>query len=201
MMGEGSPADPHGSSIGIAPVGTQASSPASLSPSGTPSNRCFCWSLCTLERAEAWLREIPSEVRSVDDPWFGYLTAVYGPDLPLPFSLSRLSYFHHADDDWTASHPDVEWPMAPCRLLCGVRQSRQPDLQVKIERGRPYTHCLEPTAAAMQYPCPKDKCHRWMRRKDDPGRGSNASVAAMWLTLGTSLQPLRTKAHTIMMSS
>ena len=90
--------------------------------SGAPRNRmqgppCACFSTCSPKTTREFLRSVPASVTSRSSPWYQYLRAAYGSDVPLPYRLTDLRYVYHHDDAWRGKHPDVEWPMPPCTRL------------------------------------------------------------------------------------
>lgn len=77
-------------------------------------SRCACFHTCTRSAANAFLNSIPEVVESVRSPWYGYLQAVYGGAVPLPFPLRSLRFFYHNSARWRVLHPDLDWPMPSC---------------------------------------------------------------------------------------
>ena len=57
---------------------------------------------------------LPRLVKSRRSPWFAYLRAVYGEDVPLPFDLHSIRFVYHNTPRWQALHPRVPWPMPGC---------------------------------------------------------------------------------------
>ena len=43
-----------------------------------------------------------SGARASQSPWYGYLRAVYGPAVPLPFPLHTLRWIYHNSAYWSA---------------------------------------------------------------------------------------------------
>lgn len=84
--------------------------------------QCSCFSSCSLESARAFHAHLPRVVTS-GSPWVAYLRAVYKADVPLPFDVSALNFFYHHDGAWARDHPDVAWPMAPCRKARGAQSA------------------------------------------------------------------------------
>jgi len=100
--------------------------------------RCSCFSTCTRQSTATFLAGIPDSIESRASPWHSYLTVVYGRPPRLPFNLSSLNFFYHADWSWPSS---VEWPMSPCRWRDGYQ-----------------------TMSAVPSPlCPEATCSRWRR--------------------------------------
>lgn len=93
------------------PALTQKPVPAS----GGGVGHCQCWHTCSKAGTEAFLRQMPAFVRHRTSPWFGYLRAVYGTDVPLPFLLSELRFFYHNGAPWQQRHPGVSWPLVACK--------------------------------------------------------------------------------------
>ena len=75
------------------------------------------------------------QVRSAQSPWYPYLTAVYGPNVPLPFNLHALRFIRHHTEGrcrrrcrcrcrgvtpcvhvagFHRSNPDLNWPLPGC---------------------------------------------------------------------------------------
>ena len=75
-------------------------------------SRCICFTLCQSKDAVPFLSALP-QVIDHPSPWVGYLRAVYGHTVPLPFDMSNFSFFYHHDHLWP---PHVQWPMATCDM-------------------------------------------------------------------------------------
>lgn len=78
---------------------------------------CACFSTCSPKTTREFLRSIPATVTTHSSPWYQYLRATYGSDVPLPYHLTNLRYVYHHDAAWHKQHPGVEWPMPPCVRL------------------------------------------------------------------------------------
>ena len=80
----------------------------------THSPDCVCFATCTLAQTRRFLERMPRFVNTSTSPWYGYLRAVYGPAVPLPFALDSLRWIYHGSAHWASAHPGVVWPMADC---------------------------------------------------------------------------------------
>ena len=75
------------------------------------------------------------QVRSAESPWYPYLTAVYGPNVPLPFNMHALRFIRHHTEGrcrrrcrhrcrgvtacvhvagFHRSNPNLNWPLPGC---------------------------------------------------------------------------------------
>lgn len=135
-----------------------ALAPTAAPASGGGVGHCQCWHTCSKAGAEAFLRQLPAFVRDRASPWFGYLRAVYGTDVPLPFSLSKLRFFYHNGAPWQQRHPDVPWPLVACK------GERSPE---------PLSHVP---------PCAHAECARWA---ESPGAFANADLTSLHTELYT----------------
>ena len=110
---------------------------------------CSCFSTCDVASTAAFKQAIPEQIETPDSPWYGYLRAVYGPSLTLPFDLGRVNFFYHHDDQtWARRFPRVEWPMSSCRIPVPT-MNLQTGLSV-VEAPR----------------CDVTACSRWLQPKD-----------------------------------
>ena len=135
---------------------------------------CNCFSTCGPRAAAHFLSVRPAWVHDVASPWIGYLRAVYRQDdIPLPFELSRLSFFFHNSDAWRAEHTEVEWPMASCIERASAMTAQI--LHAGVNRDRP----MRPAPV-----CSADVCVRWLRSGASATAGAGASTNESGLDAG-----------------
>jgi len=110
---------------------------------------CSCFSTCDVASATAFKQAIPEQIETPDSAWYGYLRAVYGPSLTLPFDLGRVNFFYHHDDQtWARRFPRVEWPMSSCRIPVPTMNLHTGLSVVEVPR------------------CDVTVCSRWLQPKD-----------------------------------
>ena len=94
------------------------------SMSNVSAKECICFSTCDFDSTTRFLNSIPRSVVTTASPWHGYLQAVYGAPVRLPFDLHSLTFFYHNDQEWRKKNPHVHWPMASCSLRTSVVADR-----------------------------------------------------------------------------
>ena len=119
---------------------------------------CRCWHTCNPAASQAFLRQLPTDVRHQASPWYAYLRAVYGTDVPLPFPVSKLRFFYHNGADWQRRHPSVAWPL----VACHGERSPEPLPSVPI--------------------CSPAECARWV---ESPGAYADTELAGLHSELYT----------------
>lgn len=119
---------------------------------------CRCWHTCNPAATQAFFRQLPTDVRHQASPWYAYLRAVYGTDVPLPFPISELRFFYHNGADWQTRHPNVAWPL----VACHGERSLKPLPSVPI--------------------CSPAECARWV---ESPGAYADTDLAGLHSELYT----------------
>ena len=76
------------------------------------------------------------QVRSSQSPWYPYLTAVYGPNVPLPFNMHALRFIRHHTEGRPL--PPTLPTLLPRPCTHGVRpRGRSPSKQPRSELAAP----------------------------------------------------------------
>ena len=120
-------------------------------PEGPP--RCARFSLCSLRELHAFHSQLPL-VESTASPWYGYLVAVYGGPVALPFELRQLRLFWKDTPLWRrrSPRPRVGLPLREC-----VGRPRPREWARSISNRSMFTR-----PDAVQPDCANDVCSQWL---------------------------------------
>ena len=156
--------------------------------SGAPRHRmqgppCSCFSTCSPKTPREFLRSIPASVTSRSSPWYQYLRAAYGSDVPLPYRLTDLRYVYHHDDTWRGKYPDVEWPMPPCARL-PVPLGGAPDGQWWAPMNWQVRKRIVPVRWRR---CESAKCARWLSGSGEVNQSTHEAARERELKLCATL--------------
>lgn len=106
--------------LGEAPAALTSSAPKAVvkdvgpPPAFANETSCACFRVCNLVELHKFILFMPGILDSQESPWYAYLDAVYGSPPTLPFRLSSLRFWYHNSISWSAAHPYVFLPIAPC---------------------------------------------------------------------------------------
>jgi hypothetical protein len=89
-------------------------------PVSSTSSGCACFSWCHPEELQHFWAQLPV-VRTTASPWYPYLRAVYGGDVPLPVDLREFGTFRIPSNESVALAPELNMPLS---RSCDPRTSR-----------------------------------------------------------------------------
>ena len=88
---------------------------------------------------------MPDAISSEDSPWYGYLRAVYGEALVLPYDMRKLRFVYQNSASWRKRYGDVDWPVAACaaplRGTLTMKSIEEEDRLTEAEQPERCTNC------------------------------------------------------------